>query len=227
MVMFFMLAHQRAHGLAGYDVALTRRRSSHFSSIKVDDNNVKIYIQIRKLSGIGQRHLDEVIGILTNYLDFCDFSLTKKKTLDFLQHIKGQCSISRYRKQFYQIRKFLTYLKVDWLDNVEVPHEPQCSIKRIGLAKLRDALDYFSGHDRFIQIRALLLLGATSGLRAEELYQLRPKDIDLEQRIVYVNHKPENGQTTKTKKSRISFFNKETQDALQEYIPHYTDNGFQ
>ena len=68
------------------------------------------------------------------------------------------------------------------------------------------------------------MLGATSGLRAEELYQLIPENIDLDNRIVYVNHNPSNGQTTKTGRSRVSFFTKETQLALQEYF-NYFNNG--
>jgi len=215
------------HGLVGYDVALTRQSNSDFSSIKVDENILQEYIQIRGLSGISERHIKEIYSISNKYLGFCEYCVNKKKTLNYLQYIKERCSVSRHRKQFYQIRKLLIFLNAGWLNNVEVPQEPQCSIKRIGTNKLRDTLDYFSSYDYFPQISSLILLGATSGLRAEELYQLKPDDIDLENRIVYVNHNPEIGQTTKTKKSRVSFFNRETQEALRTYVQHYTEYGFQ
>jgi integrase len=48
----------------------------------------------------------------------------------------------------------------------------------------------------------LVLLGATSGLRAEEFYQLTIKNIDTKKRILHINHDPINGQTTKTKKKK-------------------------
>jgi integrase/recombinase XerD len=53
---------------------------------------------------------------------------------------------------------------------------------------------------------------------------LRIEDINLENRIVYINHNPNNGQTTKTKKSRISFFTENTKQALQEYFTYF-NNG--
>lgn len=61
-------------------------------------------------------------------------------------------------------------------------------------------------------------------MRGEELYQLTPNDIDLDQRIVHINHNPLNGQTTKTRRSRISFFNADAQKALSEYL-EYFNNG--
>lgn len=68
----------------------------------------------------------------------------------------------------------------------------------------------------------MVLLGCSSGLRAEELYQLNLSDIDLENRIVRVNHNPINGQTTKTRNSRASFFSKEAQKALQDFFQQNT-----
>ena len=55
--------------------------------------------------------------------------------------------------------------------------------------------------------------------------QLTTDDIDLDNRIVYIDHNPKNGQSTKTKISRISFFNKETQKALNEYLTYFESDG--
>ena len=46
----------------------------------------------------------------------------------------------------------------------------------------------------------------------------------MENRIVYVNHNPNENQTTKTKQSRTSYFNDIAQLALTEYI-EYFNNG--
>ena len=43
-------------------------------------------------------------------------------------------------------------------------------------------------------------------------------DIDLVNRKIYVRHNPKNNHTTKTGKSRISFFNEEAKLALEEYL---------
>ena len=61
-------------------------------------------------------------------------------------------------------------------------------------------------------------------MRAEELYQLKSDDIDLEKRIIYINHNQSNGQSTKTKQSRVSFFSMDTQKILKDYV-EYFNNG--
>ena len=40
-------------------------------------------------------------------------------------------------------------------------------------------------------------------------------------RIVHINHNPKNGQSTKTKKSRISFFTEYTKEVLIEYLGYF------
>lgn len=61
-------------------------------------------------------------------------------------------------------------------------------------------------------------------MRAEEIYQLNPEDINIGNRIVHINHNPLNGQTTKTQRSRVSFFNNVTQDVLSDYLTYF-NNG--
>ena len=67
-------------------------------------------------------------------------------------------------------------------------------------------------------------MGATSGIRAEELYQLNAEDINIENRLLRINHNPDNGQTTKTKISRVTFFNNEAKLAIEEYLDFYHSN---
>jgi integrase/recombinase XerD len=62
-------------------------------------------------------------------------------------------------------------------------------------------------------------------MRAEELYQLTLDDIDLNNKIVRINHNPTNGQSTKTKQSRVSFFTDEARNALTEYIEFYHNHN--
>ena len=61
--------------------------------------------------------------------------------------------------------------------------------------------------------RALFLLYATTGLRREEILSLKPEDIDFEKHMITPdNH---NGET---KKSWVSFYNEEAEQALKEYL---------
>ena len=82
----------------------------------------------------------------------------------------------------------------------------------------------YEEHEYFNQIKSIVLLGASSGMRAEEIYQLKPSDIDLNNRTVYINHKPQVGQSTKTRRSRLSFFTKQAEIALSEFLDWF-NNG--
>ena len=69
----------------------------------------------------------------------------------------------------------------------------------------------------------MTLLGTTSGLQSEELYQLDREDIDFENRTVYVKHESHNGKTTKTKQSRVAFFSEDAKIALADYLQFYSE----
>jgi len=86
------------------------------------------------------------------------------------------------------------------------------------------ALNIYENTEYYQRIKAIIYLGISSGLRAEELYQLTPNDIDIHNRIIHVNHDPNNGQSTKTKRSRVSFYTEETKDILDEYLTHFNNN---
>ena len=192
--------------------------------ITVTRDTLKEYINIIELSSITSGHRNEVNRILKSYLNYIKFKINKGNSLNYFKLLKESCSISYYIKQMYQIRKFLSYLKVEWADNIKLPPYPTYYPKRFGLEDIKKTLAFFEGKYYYKQVKALVLLGATSGIRAEEIYQLDISDIDLENRIVHINHDPRNEQYTKTRESRISFFNKEAQQALKDFF-EYFNNG--
>ena len=64
-----------------------------------------------------------------------------------------------------------------------------------------------------LKLKSAVLLSATSGLRAEELYKLRLEDIDLENRTIFVR-----AEIAKDYEDRVTFFSKEAQAVLNEYL---------
>ena len=161
---------------------------------------------------------------MINYLDYLNWTIDKKKTQEYLLLINEKQSLSSFRKKSYQIRKFLLYLKIDWANDIQPPKEPVYYVKIITRDHISDCLLYFKKKEYCLQCNTIIHLGASSGLRAEELYQLTLKDIDLDKRIIHINHDPQNGQTTKTKQSRISFITKYTKDSLLKYFNYYNQN---
>jgi integrase/recombinase XerD len=185
---------------------------------KIDNDKLSEYLNIIKLKGLTDRHINEVNRYLTGYLQHTSHRIDKSKSLQYFAYLKDNYSISTYRKVTYQILKFLRHLKIGWTDEIKLPPDPFYLPTYISRDMIESAIDYFRGHDYNIRFKALIRLGADTGLRAEELYQLTSEDIDIVNRTIHVNHNPQNGQSTKTKQSRVSFFTNSTKGTLLEYL---------
>jgi integrase/recombinase XerD len=178
----------------------------------------------RRMGGISDGWACDIEYWLEGYLDYIEWKLDEEKTYHYLEQLKDKYAISSYRKRAYQIRLFLEHQHINWAENIKPPPEPVKLPKRITIDMIQDTIDYFMGHSYEKQMKALLLLGASSGMRPEEMYQLKQNDIDLNRSIVSIHHDPDNGYTVKTGKSRITFFNTEAQMALIEYLKFF-NNG--
>jgi len=191
----------------------------------ISNDDVDKYFALRDIEGISTEWSENCKRCLRSYLNYVHWKVDFGKTLEYCKMLKDKLSISTYRKRIYQIRKYLTYLGIGWADNIKLPAEPEYLPHRITQEQIRQTIQYFNGHKYFKQLKAIILLGASSGMRAEELYQLEPCDIDIDNRLVHINHDPKNGQSTKTKKSRISYFNEEAQKTLIEYLTYFNEGG--
>ena len=220
------------HLTSGYDLAVMilasqAKYSGSNPGIRTTESNDIIYVskkelgeyvRFRNLSGLNKNWLCQINLCIKNYLIYCNWAINREKTLKYLNKIQNKYAVSSYRKQILQIRLFLQYKNIDWLNKVKIISEPEYTPRRITEEDIDTVLRKFEGHKYELQVRALIYLGASSGLRAQELYQLTPRDLDMENRIVYVNHNPQNKQTTKTGKSRVSFFDYRAQGALKSHI---------
>jgi integrase len=177
------------------------------------------------IEGLGERWLYHVRAFIMEYLKAVDFDINYKKTLDYLSQLQKRTSTTSFRKRTYQIRKYLAYLNVDWANTINPPSEPIYLPKRIATNEVSKTIDFFNSNGHHLQCKSLILLGASCGARAEELYQLRIEDLDLENRTIHINHDPKNHQSTKTKTSRISFFTPEAKTALEDYLAFYKQSN--
>ncbi len=183
------------------------------------------FIKLRTIEGLSDTWLYQIRMFVTDYLDFVRWIIDKEKTLDYFTILQKKQSTTSYRKRVYQIRKFLSHLNIEWANQINPPPEPQYLPKRISLDSIQDTLSNYQDNEYYLQVKAIILLGSTSGMRAEELYQLTLEDINLNTRTVSINHNPNNGQSTKTKRSRVSFFTEEAKQALSEYVEFYQSHN--
>jgi len=190
----------------------------------VDRKQLDEFIKLREIEGLSDSWVYHIKNFILDYLDYIKWKINKEKTLDYFTLLKKKHSTTTYRKRVYQIRKFLSYLGTEWADQINPPPEPEYLPKRLPPDIIVKTLNHFEKHEYFKQIKALIMLGASSGMRAEELYQLRLEDIDIKNNIIHINHNPNNNQTTKTKKSRISFFNEEAKQSILDYLPLFHED---
>jgi len=190
----------------------------------MEKNDLMEYLDTIELSGITLSHKKEVKRYLEGYLEYLGYRFDKTKSLTYFKGLKDRYSIATYKKEMYQILKFLTHHRIEWAKEIQLPSDPIYDVKRFSRDTIQQTISHFEKHQYFKQINAIILLGASSGLRAEEMYQLNLDDIDLENRIVRINHHPMDGQTTKTQRSRVSFFNEEAKQSFSEYLTYF-NNG--
>ncbi|MBC7128407.1 MAG: tyrosine-type recombinase/integrase [Thermoplasmatales archaeon] len=180
------------------------------------DLELDLYLKKISLKIESRRWLKNIEKILQDYLASQKNGISKERTINYLIKLKTKDDVETFRKKAFQIRKFLRYLKIDWADEIEIPKMKHYSARKITIDDIRNLINEmeskeYKGNKKIF--RALILLGATSGLRAEELYKLNKDDIDLANRIVYVR-----AGNSKTKRHRISFFSREAQAVLRCYF---------
>jgi len=188
----------------------------------VSNESLRQYLNILALEGICKEWLYGIEKcILTPYLQKAQWMVDLDSTLAYLLSLKEKYSASYYRKHLLQIRKFLQYLDIEWSKKIIAPDETTYTPKRISNEDIQQTVNFFKDNPCYLQTKALILLGITSGMRAEETYQLRIEDIDLSSRTVRINNDPKNHQSTKTGHSRVSFFTEEAKEALEAYLGFY------
>jgi len=180
------------------------------------------FLKLRCINGLSNGWLHDVRVTLESFIKSVGLPIDENKTLDYLKQLQEKYSTTSYRKRVYQIRKFLSFIHIDWASNIIPPSEPNYIPKRVTKDDINSILSCYEGNKFFKQIKAIIMLGTTSGIRAEELYQLEVGDIDIENRILHINHNPSNGQTTKTGMSRISFFTEDAKLAMNDYLYFYS-----
>jgi len=115
------------------------------------------------------------------------WKIDKEITLEYIRILQEKYSIAFYKKNVYQIKLFLAHLGIEWQSQIKLPNDPKYIPRRVTLDDIRKTLTHFAGHQYYNQIKAMILLGATSGMRAEEIYQLQLQYIDIENNTVRIN----------------------------------------
>jgi len=217
---FHRTPQKKTSGPAGIRTLVTGSEGQTFNSVDLNE-----YMSILSLSGISKQWLSTIKSTLEEFLHAINYDISnKEQVLHFLSAYQQKYSVSSYRKRLFQIKKFMNHYHQEWVSSIKPPKEPHYQSKYVSDNDVDRLLEYFNGKNQQKRYRAFIKLGIDGGIRAEELYQLRPEDIDVENRIVHINHCPEKNQTTKMKQSRITFFTEDTKREVISYLQEF-NNG--
>ena len=200
--------------------------SNPTQSIKrISNDSIGEYLSFLELKGVTKGHLKEVERYLKNYKKYILSAINKQKSIEYFKELQRNNSIGYYKRQMFQLRRFLKFLKIDWADEINLPADPYYEPIRLTTEKINETLEYFKEDESLIRLKAVILLGCTSGMRAEELYKLSQEDIVLDENKVIIRHDPKSNHTTKNKKSRISFYSLETKQAIIDYLDYFNNHN--
>ena len=74
---------------------------------RVSKEKVEEFITTIELNGVTDEHIYNIRLILRHYLKAVNYKLDKDSNFSYLKYLKNRYSIAHYRKQLYQIKKFL------------------------------------------------------------------------------------------------------------------------
>jgi integrase len=198
----------------GFDSGSNPDRSTTYKQTDNFNSLINAYYKNLNLESYTEAHRKTVKRFLDRYLNFCNGDFSLNKTIEYLSMLKDNCDIAYYNKQFFQLKKFLLFLEFSWANKLPLPKQKHYEACKITNEQFDSAIKLLNND---LQMKALFLLGRSSGLRPFELYQLELQDIDIENRTIHVNRN--DGKTTKNVGSiRDAFFDFETQTALKQYL---------
>jgi integrase len=183
-------------------------------SIFIDAKKLAEYLDVRRLEGLTDKWIYAVKLKLDAYLKYCDNRVSKRGTIEYLKFAQNKYSQATYRKHMLQIRRFLRYLELDYMENIKIISEPSYHTKRLEEDFINEAVSYFKENQQF---KALILLGASTGLRPSELYRLKIEDIQIPNRSIEVKK-------SKTGIGRTVYFNATCREELQKYLKQFKSN---
>jgi integrase len=175
-----------------------------------------LLIRFREFLKVDLRRTDKTAYEHTYYVKKFLNALTKpveSTTVDDVrQYLKNlKTSSAQYKNILMALKVFFRdFLKApETVSSFKFPHQvfkPKQILNKEQLVQFYKCLES-------AKEKALYMLYATTGLRREEILSLKPENIDFSKRMITPNN-----HSGETKKSWVSFYNQEAEQAFKEYL---------
>ena len=188
----------------------SEKRIENIENIRIlKDFEDYLTIDRRAEKGTVERHMLEVKRLFKTS-KFDPLKATRLDIRDYLGNF-----IDKPANSYANILKTLRILYRDYLGKGEIIEGfkfPARPFKVIVIPSKEDLQDFYQWLKEPLA-RALFLIYSTTGLRRKEVLNLRIRDIDFEKRMIIPKGNP-----SRTKKTWITFYNDEAEEALKKYL---------
>ncbi len=177
--------------------------------------DAKNVIRTLKLAGDSDKHVKSIERRLRRFSEHCCYSCNLDDIIIYINEIKSKYSYSELHKTILAIRMLMREIEAPFADKIKLPKAPK---RRRIVVKIKDLKRLLSQVEQLnyamaLRTKAAILLSATSGIRAEELYKLTLENIDIENRTIYIT-----AEIAKDYEDRVTFFSEEAKTVLVEYL---------
>ncbi|MGQ9778234.1 MAG: tyrosine-type recombinase/integrase [Thermodesulfobacteriota bacterium] len=167
---------------------------------------------------LGERTVERYILELKRLFRISEFNPLKATKLDIRNYLKNLKDIPA--NSYANVLKTLRVFYRDYLGRGEVIEGfrfPSRPFNAIIIPSKKD-LQAFYHWLREPLAKALFLIYSTTGLRRKEVLSIKIKDVDFEKRMIMLQ-----GGSSRTKRTWITFYNDEAEEALKEYLGSFHD----
>lgn len=175
------------------------------------------YVSYLRTGDKSEKYVDNKERAIKSFLESIDYDVTEQSTIEYLVSLNEKYENKRTRKNKIQhIRGFLvSHLGLSWAESIEMPNPPRTGKnKNVNVGDIEKQLQRFkeanTGEKSKVSAKVAYLIGASTGLRASQIYRLDRDQINLDERTIYL---PED----KNNLSRRVIFNKQTREAIERY----------
>ncbi len=168
------------------------------------------------MKGATRKQISEVRGRLERFSEAMCYSCNLNDIIIYINELKSRLSPWTYRKYVVDIRRLLRLIDPDIAGRIKLPNTPkrrEIVIHPHHVRKLVEQAEQLRAKSERLRLKAGILVSATSGIRAEELYKLTLNDIDVEDRTIYIK-----AEIAKDYEDRVAFFSEEAKQALKQYL---------
>jgi integrase/recombinase XerD len=168
------------------------------------------------LAGVSEEHIKKTKSRLIRISEDLCYSCNLNDIIIYINKLKREFAPATYRKYILDLRRILSEINAPFVDDLKLPSTPKrrkIVIRTNHIRELLNQAEQLKFRSETLRLKAGILVAATSGLRSEELYKLTLNDIDLPERTIHIR-----AEIAKDYEDRVSFFSKEAQGALNEYL---------